>query len=111
MKSILIKKNSILQDVLQWHSDNIEIIGGSNKLNADCMIHAALEDDKERLQLLYSHGYRLGTVKNSKMPITIFVHKHYKNVCVVCVIHAFTKLRLQKVGLCLKNPRWCFPKT
>ena len=27
------------------------------------MIHAALEDDKERLQLLYSHGYRLGTVK------------------------------------------------
>ena len=32
----------------------------SVKLNADCMIHAALEDDKERLTLLYSHGYRLG---------------------------------------------------
>ena len=30
------------------------------KLNADCMIHATLEDDKTILKTLYSFGYRLG---------------------------------------------------
>lgn len=29
-------------------------------MNADCMIHAALEDDRERLSVLYGYGYRLG---------------------------------------------------
>ena len=30
------------------------------KLNADCIIHATLEDDKVILKILYSFGYRLG---------------------------------------------------
>jgi hypothetical protein len=34
------------QDVLQWHEDHSGQVGISAKLNADCMIHAALEDDK-----------------------------------------------------------------
>jgi len=54
------QKNKILEAVLKWHDDHIDIIGASVKLNADCIIHAALEDDKERLKLLYRHGYRLG---------------------------------------------------
>ena len=45
---------------MKWHDDNVEIVGQSVKLNSDCMIHAALEDDRERLGILYSHGYRLG---------------------------------------------------
>jgi hypothetical protein len=32
--------------VLQWHEDHGSQVGSSNKLNADCIIHAALEDDK-----------------------------------------------------------------
>eukprot|EP00095_Tigriopus_kingsejongensis_P000985 maker-scaffold39_size501901-snap-gene-2.9 protein:Tk00985 transcript:maker-scaffold39_size501901-snap-gene-2.9-mRNA-1 annotation:"short transient receptor potential channel 5" len=53
--------NQIVQDVLQWHEEHTDVIGQSTKLNADCMIHAALEDDRERLAILYSYGYRLGT--------------------------------------------------
>ena len=34
------------KDVLQWHEDHYGQVGVSAKLNADCMIHAALEDDK-----------------------------------------------------------------
>ncbi|XP_059082516.1 short transient receptor potential channel 5-like isoform X3 [Tigriopus californicus] len=51
----------ILQDVLQWHEEHSDVVGQSTKLNADAMIHAALEDDRERLAILYSYGYRLGT--------------------------------------------------
>ncbi len=47
--------------MLQWHEDNSEAIGQSVKLNADCLIHASLEDDRERLRVLYGFGYRLGT--------------------------------------------------
>ncbi len=47
--------------MLAWHEEHSEWIGQSVKLNADCMIHAALEEDRERLAVLYSFGYRLGT--------------------------------------------------
>jgi len=50
----------ILKDVLRWHEEHTEVVGASVKLNADCMIHATLEDDKAALQVLYSYGYRLG---------------------------------------------------
>ena len=55
------RKTEVLQTILRWHDANAEIIGQSVKLNADCMIHASLEDDRERLSVLYSFGYRLGT--------------------------------------------------
>ena len=32
--------------MLQWHEDHANLIGNNNKLNADCILHAALEDDK-----------------------------------------------------------------
>ena len=35
-------------------------MGASTKLNADCIIHATLEEDKATLKILYSYGYRLG---------------------------------------------------
>ena len=38
----------------------MDIVGSSVKLNADCIIHATLEDDKTTLKCLYSYGYRLG---------------------------------------------------
>ena len=56
-----VKTRLFFQDVLQWHEENSDVVGQSVKLNADCMIHAALEDDRERLAILYSYGYRLGT--------------------------------------------------
>ena len=46
--------------MLRWHEDNSDTIGQSVKLNADCMLHAALEEDREMLAILYSFGYRLG---------------------------------------------------
>lgn len=46
--------------MLQWHEDHVELVGTSAKLNADCIIHATLEDDKDAVKLLYSFGYRLG---------------------------------------------------
>jgi len=54
------RETAILKEVLQWHEEQTEKIGASVKLNADCMIHATLEEDKETLQVLYSFGYRLG---------------------------------------------------
>ncbi len=50
-----------MQALLSWHEEQSEWVGQSIKLNADCMIHAALEEDRERLSVLYSYGYRLGT--------------------------------------------------
>ena len=50
----------MFQSVLKWHDGQTDIVGASVKLNADCMIHATLEDDKVNLKLLYSFGYRLG---------------------------------------------------
>ncbi len=49
------------QVLLAWHEEHSDWVGQSVKLNADCMIHAALEEDRERLAMLYSYGYRLGT--------------------------------------------------
>ena len=46
--------------MLKWHAGQVDIIGASVKLNADCIIHATLEDDKVILKILYSFGYRLG---------------------------------------------------
>ena len=46
--------------MLKWHDGQTDIVGASVKLNADCIIHATLEDDKVNLKLLYSFGYRLG---------------------------------------------------
>ena len=54
------QRDQVLKDVLIWHDEHVDIVGSSVKLNADCMIHASLEDDKDMLKLLYSHGYRLG---------------------------------------------------
>jgi len=55
------RQTDVLQSLLQWHEEKAEVIGQSVKLNADCMIHSALEEDRERLAILYSFGYRLGT--------------------------------------------------
>ena len=45
---------------MKWHEEHVDIVGTSVKLNADCIIHATLEDDKTALKCLYSYGYRLG---------------------------------------------------
>ena len=50
----------IPQDVLKWHEEHIDLVGSTAKLNADCIIHATLEDDKATVETLYSYGYRLG---------------------------------------------------
>ncbi|XP_040563436.1 uncharacterized protein [Lepeophtheirus salmonis] len=54
------KKTKILKEVLNFYEEKIETLGPISKLNADCMIHAVLEEDKERVAILYSYGYRLG---------------------------------------------------
>ena len=61
------KQNEILLDILNWHCENLDLVGANGKLNADCMIHASLEDDKERLKILYSYGYRHTALKFEKI--------------------------------------------
>ena len=46
--------------MLRWHEENTEVVGQSVKLNSDSMLHAALEEDRKSLSILYSFGYRLG---------------------------------------------------
>ena len=58
---------TIFQEVLKWHDENIDHVGTSVKLNADCIIHASLEDDKERMKILYHHGYRLGDDRDRRI--------------------------------------------
>ena len=54
------QQSEVLESVLKWHDFYGTIVGESVKLNADCIIHATLEDDKEILKILYTFGYRLG---------------------------------------------------
>ena len=46
--------------MLKWQVEHIGLAGPSIKLNAECIIHATLEDDKATVKTLYSYGYRLG---------------------------------------------------
>jgi len=56
-----VEKNSeILRTVLEWYHDNKAKVGDMQKVNADCILHAALEGDQDQVQLLYSAGFRLG---------------------------------------------------
>ena len=54
----------------------MDIVGSSVKLNADCIIHATLEDDKTTLKCLYSYGYRLGPDTDRRINKVI---KKFKN--------------------------------
>jgi len=55
------KLGEVLKVLLDWVKENREALGSSiEMLNADCIIHAALEGDKEQLRILYIAGYRLG---------------------------------------------------
>ena len=62
----------MFQSVLKWHDGQTDIVGASVKLNADCIIHATLEDDKVNLKLLYSFGYRLGPDTDRRINKVIF---------------------------------------
>jgi len=62
----------LFQSVLKWHDGQTDIVGASVKLNADCIIHATLEDDKVNLKLLYSFGYRLGPDTDRRINKVIF---------------------------------------
>ena len=70
---------------MQWHEEQTEKIGASVKLNADCMIHATLEEDKETLQVLYSFGYRLGKLHLIADSIPFLVI----DIVVAAITHAY----------------------
>lgn len=51
----------VLKVLLDWVKENREALGSTiQMLNADCILHAALEGDKDQLRILYIAGYRLG---------------------------------------------------
>jgi len=53
------KLSEVLRAILEWVEENKERVGEIKKNNADCILHAALEDDKEQVRILYSAGFRL----------------------------------------------------
>lgn len=52
--------SAVLKSILDWSLENDERVGELKKMNADCILHAALEDDKDQVRILYMAGYRLG---------------------------------------------------
>jgi len=51
----------VLKAILDWLATHRDIMGSPlQMMNADCILHAALEGDKDQLRILYTAGYRLG---------------------------------------------------
>jgi len=53
------KLSDILKAILDWVKENREHVGQIKKINADCILHASLTDDKDQVRILYSAGFRL----------------------------------------------------
>ena len=43
------KLSDILKAILDWVKENREHVGQIKKINADCILHAALTDDKDQV--------------------------------------------------------------
>lgn len=43
------KYTDVLRDILNWVAENKEEVGDIKLENADCILHAALEDDKDQV--------------------------------------------------------------
>jgi len=51
----------MLKTLLEWAKGHSELVWSQIQLmNADCILHAALEGDRDQLRILYNAGYRLG---------------------------------------------------
>jgi len=53
------KLSDVLRAILDWVKENREQVGEIKKINADCILHASLEDDKDQVRILYTAGFRL----------------------------------------------------
>lgn len=62
------KYSASLLILLDWMEKNKEesLIGEMKKMNADCILHAALEEDKYQVKILYRAGYRLNPHEENK---------------------------------------------
>ena len=45
------KYTEVLREILNWVAENKEEVGDIKMENADCILHAALEDDKDQVML------------------------------------------------------------
>ena len=45
------KYTEVLREILNWVAENKEEVGDIKMENADCILHAALEDDKDQVKL------------------------------------------------------------
>ena len=41
--------SEVLKAILDWVKENKDEVGEIKKINADCILHAALEDDKDQV--------------------------------------------------------------
>jgi len=53
------KLSDVLRAILDWVKENRDLVGDIKRNNADCILHAALSEDKEQVRILYSAGFRL----------------------------------------------------
>ena len=44
------KYTEVLREILNWVAENREEVGDIKMENADCILHAALEDDKDQVK-------------------------------------------------------------
>ena len=47
------KCSDVLKTILAWVAENKEEVGDIKMDNADCILHASLEDDKEQVRRSY----------------------------------------------------------
>ena len=45
------KYTEVLREILNWVAENKDEVGDIKMENADCILHAALEDDKDQVRL------------------------------------------------------------
>ena len=48
------KFSDVLKTILAWVAENREEVGDIKMDNADCILHASLEDDKEQVRFIHS---------------------------------------------------------
>jgi len=54
------KLGDVLKSLLEWMKEHKEVRSQIQMMNADCILHAALEADRDQLRILYMAGFRLG---------------------------------------------------
>ena len=67
------------------------------KLNADCIIHATLEDDKVILKILYSFGYRLGPDTDRRINKVNLIFWDSRNLFFICLSENLDFLILMRI--------------